>query len=350
MKSGPLSLLISFWLLGFFTCQCFPFDKPGNGSSTLRATTFSTTPSLDACILKRCRRLPDALIIGVKKAGTRALLEFIRLHPDVKAAGKEIHFFDRDFHYGTQYYISEMPMAKREHVVIEKTPAYFTDTVAADRIMQVLGKGVKLIVIVRNPVDRLLSDYAQALFKAKKINSSMASRSFHDVAFHPVDGKLQVRTSYPGLRPGFYAKHLQRFIRTGFNLSNNFIFIDGDKMPKNPGPEIKRLEKFLRLRPLLTESNFYIDKSKGFACVTDPVVFSDGTKSEGGLGKKHRHRRCLGPSKGGRVKEHPKLTRQERELLVKFYAPLNKEFFDLVGEKFPNWQCYDDENGKSVCL
>jgi [heparan sulfate]-glucosamine 3-sulfotransferase 3 len=30
------------------------------------------------------RHLPDALIIGVKKSGTRALLEFIRLHPDGK--------------------------------------------------------------------------------------------------------------------------------------------------------------------------------------------------------------------------------------------------------------------------
>jgi hypothetical protein len=30
------------------------------------------------------RRLPDVLIIGVKKSGTRALLEFIRLHPDGK--------------------------------------------------------------------------------------------------------------------------------------------------------------------------------------------------------------------------------------------------------------------------
>lgn len=34
------------------------------------------------------RHLPDVLIIGVKKSGTRALLEFVRLHPDVRAAGK----------------------------------------------------------------------------------------------------------------------------------------------------------------------------------------------------------------------------------------------------------------------
>lgn len=28
------------------------------------------------------RRLPDVLLIGVKKSGTRALLEFVRVHPD----------------------------------------------------------------------------------------------------------------------------------------------------------------------------------------------------------------------------------------------------------------------------
>lgn len=45
------------------------------------------------------RRLPDVLLIGVKKSGTRALLEFLRIHPNIRAAGSEIHFFDR--HYST---------------------------------------------------------------------------------------------------------------------------------------------------------------------------------------------------------------------------------------------------------
>lgn len=34
------------------------------------------------------RRLPDVLLIGVKKAGTRALLEFLRIHPNIRAAGR----------------------------------------------------------------------------------------------------------------------------------------------------------------------------------------------------------------------------------------------------------------------
>lgn len=50
------------------------------------------------------RRLPQALIIGVKKGGTRALLEFIRLHPDVRAVGPETHFFDRHYQKGLEWY------------------------------------------------------------------------------------------------------------------------------------------------------------------------------------------------------------------------------------------------------
>lgn len=54
--------------------------------------------------LRPSRKLPDALIIGVKKGGTRALLEFIRLHPDVRAAGSEVHFFDRFYNKGFTWY------------------------------------------------------------------------------------------------------------------------------------------------------------------------------------------------------------------------------------------------------
>ncbi|KAL0180167.1 hypothetical protein M9458_025609, partial [Cirrhinus mrigala] len=50
------------------------------------------------------RRLPDALIIGVKKGGTRALLEFLRLHPDIRALGSEPHFFDRHYLRGLGWY------------------------------------------------------------------------------------------------------------------------------------------------------------------------------------------------------------------------------------------------------
>lgn len=52
----------------------------------------------------KTRRLPDAIIIGVKKGGTRALLEFLKVHPDIRAPGPEIHFFDRQYRKGLDWY------------------------------------------------------------------------------------------------------------------------------------------------------------------------------------------------------------------------------------------------------
>ncbi|KAL7850622.1 hypothetical protein SRHO_G00199710 [Serrasalmus rhombeus] len=50
------------------------------------------------------KKFPQAIIIGVKKGGTRALLEFLRVHPDVRALGAEPHFFDRFYEKGLEWY------------------------------------------------------------------------------------------------------------------------------------------------------------------------------------------------------------------------------------------------------
>ncbi|KAH0507298.1 Heparan sulfate glucosamine 3-O-sulfotransferase 3B1 [Microtus ochrogaster] len=59
------------------------------------------------------KQLPQAIIIGVKKGGTRALLEFLRVHPDVRAVGAEPHFFDRSYHKGLAWYRAESAAQER---------------------------------------------------------------------------------------------------------------------------------------------------------------------------------------------------------------------------------------------
>lgn len=80
------------------------------------------------------RHLPDTLIIGVKKSGTRALLEFIRLHPDVRAAGCEVHFFDRHYAKGFHWYRNHMPATIEGQVTMEKTPSYFITKEVPQRV------------------------------------------------------------------------------------------------------------------------------------------------------------------------------------------------------------------------
>lgn len=50
------------------------------------------------------QRVPQALIIGVKKGGTRALLEYLRINDAIRAPGPEVHFFDRYYDRGIDWY------------------------------------------------------------------------------------------------------------------------------------------------------------------------------------------------------------------------------------------------------
>lgn len=74
------------------------------------------------------------MFLGVKKGGTRALLEFIRVHPDVRAAGSEIHFFDKNYAKGLGWYRSNMPPTLEGQFTIEKTPSYFITREAPRRV------------------------------------------------------------------------------------------------------------------------------------------------------------------------------------------------------------------------
>ena len=69
----------------------------------------------------------QCLIIGVRKCGTRALLEMLNLHPRIQKAAGEVHFFDRDENYlkGLEWYRRKMPHSFRGQITIEKSPSYF---------------------------------------------------------------------------------------------------------------------------------------------------------------------------------------------------------------------------------
>ena len=109
-------------------------------------------------------RLPNALIIGAKKGGTRAILEILKIHPNVRACSSEVHFFDRDENYnqGLEWYRQQMPVSLPGQITIEKSPSYFVTPKVPERVYR-MSKYVKLIVIVRDPTRRAVSDYTQSL-------------------------------------------------------------------------------------------------------------------------------------------------------------------------------------------
>ncbi|XP_053412140.1 heparan sulfate glucosamine 3-O-sulfotransferase 4 isoform X2 [Nycticebus coucang] len=113
--------------------------RPANGSSERGGAV--STPDYGE------KKLPQALIIGVKKGGTRALLEAIRVHPDVRAVGVEPHFFDRNYEKGLEWYRNVMPKTVDGQITMEKTPSYFVTNEAPKRIHS-MAKDIKLIVVI----------------------------------------------------------------------------------------------------------------------------------------------------------------------------------------------------------
>merc|ERR1739848_595354 len=108
------------------------------------------------------KRYPGAIIIGVRKCGTRALLAFCGLHPNIVHAEREVHFFDRNENYnkGPNWYKEQMPYSIKGQITMEKTPGYYISPDAPSRIWRFqnsFSKGkLKIIIVVRDPIERIV--------------------------------------------------------------------------------------------------------------------------------------------------------------------------------------------------
>lgn len=116
------------------------------------------------------RTLPDFVIIGAQKCGTSFLYQLLVQHPHVKPAfGKEVHYFDLNFRKGANWYRSYFPLRmrnSRKYITGEASPYYLFHPHAARRASTVIPDA-RLIVLLRNPVDRAYSHYQHQVKRGK---------------------------------------------------------------------------------------------------------------------------------------------------------------------------------------
>uniref|UniRef100_A0A8C2JFJ3 Sulfotransferase n=1 Tax=Cyprinus carpio TaxID=7962 RepID=A0A8C2JFJ3_CYPCA len=282
------------------------------------------------------KKLPQAIIIGVKKGGTRALLEFLRVHPDIRAVGAEPHFFDRNYDNGMDWYSKQppriplqrprshpeylhttfitlsswrdlMPKTLEGQITMEKTPSYFVTREAPARIYA-MSRDTKLIVVVRDPVTRAISDYTQTLSKKPDI-PTFESLTFKNRTTGLID------TSWSAIQIGIYAKHLDNWLQ--FFPMSQILFVSGERLISDPAGELGRVQDFLGLKRIITDKHFYFNQTKGFPCL----------KKAEGSSKPH----CLGKTKG---RTHPNIHPEVVQRLRDFYRPFNMKFYQMTGRKF----------------
>jgi len=259
------------------------------------------------------KRFPTAIIIGVKKGGTRALLNMLALHPTIVTARYEVHYFDFDenFQKGIESYIDQMPVSKPGQVTIEKSPHYFVTDVVPQR-MYMVSQSLKLILIVKDPVTRLISDFTQ--LDAKKVVNKQEKRPSFEEAVLQRDGS--VNTDYTPVQVSNYVKHLANWLKY-FPL-NQILVLDGDNFVSSPYEELQKVETFLQIKPFYRRSQFVYNEIKGFYC------WKTNNRQEP---------KCLGDKKG---RTHPSVSENVIQKLKQYYEPSNEQFYKLAQQKF-NW-------------
>lgn len=113
------------------------------------------------------RPLPDFLIIGGQKCGTSSLYRYLITHPQIEPSlTKEVHYFDLHHARGERWYRAHFSKCTQPDVrglprgflTGETSPYYLMDPRVPRRV-QALVPDVKLIVVLRNPIERAYSHY-----------------------------------------------------------------------------------------------------------------------------------------------------------------------------------------------
>jgi tetratricopeptide (TPR) repeat protein len=106
---------------------------------------------------------PDFLVIGTQKGGTTSLYYYLAQHPQiVPSLIKEVEYWSHKYDRGLDWYLGHfLPRLKGQDLLTgEATPSYLDSQGVAERVYQAFPT-TKLIILLRNPVDRAISHYYQ---------------------------------------------------------------------------------------------------------------------------------------------------------------------------------------------
>ncbi len=140
------------------------------------------------------RALPNFLIVGAKRGGTTSLYNYLLGHPQVwpmvpeKQRVKGTYYFDVNFYQRSQawyrsHFAFEATLARNKAITGEATPYYLYHPHAARRAAA-LVPDVKIIMILRDPVDRAWSHHRER-----------TGQGFEKLSFEEALDAEQVRTA-----------------------------------------------------------------------------------------------------------------------------------------------------------
>ena len=196
---------------------------------------------------------PHFLGIGTQKGGTTSLYKVLKSHSDVfLPENKEIHYFTKYYNLGNEWYIKQFEDAKPGKIRGEITPYYLFHESVPERIKQFNAKTL-LVVLLRNPVERTLSQYFHSvrlgledlsLEDALNIEEERLAASKSIVK---VSGNTHVsHQEHSYLSRSKYDEQIKRYLN--YFDKKNLLILKSEDLFKNNYSSLNLLSKFLGIK------------------------------------------------------------------------------------------------------
>jgi hypothetical protein len=119
------------------------------------------------------RMLPDFLLVGTQRGGTTSLFRALAAHPGTAQPTfhKGVHYFDVHYARGQAWYRGHFPLRHGSRLAFESAGYYMHHPLAPERIAADLP-GVKLLAILRDPVERAFSAHKHELARGFETEAS----------------------------------------------------------------------------------------------------------------------------------------------------------------------------------
>ena len=180
--------------------------------------------------------LPDFLIIGAQKAGTSSLYAHLCAQQGVhRAMRKEVRFFDQEYARGVTWYRAFFPPrgTTGTRLTGEATPNYFVHPMAPARVAETLPD-VRLIAILRNPVERIVSNHRH------EVTAGHISKKHH-----PFSAALNNNPAY--IMQSRYTLHLKNWLEHFPSRQLKVFFFDD--LRADPASFLHSLYEYLDVDP-----------------------------------------------------------------------------------------------------
>lgn len=176
------------------------------------------------------RSEPDFLLVGAQRSGTTSLFRALMSHPNILRANvhKGVNYFDISYHRGPAWYRGHFPLrattrraaapGQARARVFEASGYYMFHPHAPARIAQDLP-GVKIVALVRDPVERAFSAYKHEKARGFESESLARALELEDSRIEPELQRMLEDPTYQSdvyrhqayRRRGHYAEQLSRF-------------------------------------------------------------------------------------------------------------------------------------------